>query len=261
LKLFKYFWVLLERKIFKGINSLDLKMTDSTLSVPKHVGIIMDGNRRFAKRLMQKPWQGHKLGAKKIKEVLQWCRDYGIQKVTLYAFSVENFNRPKNEFDYLMKIFEEELGRIKNDEDIHKNKVRIKFLGRTWMFPKGVQQKMKEAEEATADYDNCIVNFAMAYGGRTELVDAAKKIGKLIRDKKLNPEDIDEKMFAKNLYQNDDVDLVIRTSGERRTSGFMLWQSSYAELYFCDKYWPEFSKEDLNKALDDYSKRNRRFGK
>jgi tritrans,polycis-undecaprenyl-diphosphate synthase [geranylgeranyl-diphosphate specific] len=228
---------------------------------PRHLGIIMDGNRRFAKRLMKEPWQGHKWGANKVKEVLQWCREYGISRVTLYAFSVENFDRPKNEFDYLMRLFEEELDKMKDDEEIHKNRIRIRFLGRIWMFPKELQEKIREVEEATKDYDNYEVNFAMAYGGRTELIDAAKKIGKMIKEKKIGPDDIDENLFAKSLYMNDDVDLVIRTSGEKRTSGFMLWQSSYAELHFCDKFWPEFSKEDFAKALEDYASRGRRFGK
>ena len=236
-------------------------MGNSELKIPKHLGIIMDGNRRFAKRLMKQPWHGHKWGAKKVKEVLEWCRDFGIHKVTLYAFSVENFNRPKREFGYLMNLFEEELENIKTDKEIHTNKVRIRFLGRIWMFPKGVQQKMKEIEKLTKAYKNYEVNFAMAYGGRTELIDAAKKIGRLIREKKLDPEDINEKTFAGNLYLNDDVDFVIRTSGEKRTSGFLLWQSSYAELHFCDKFWPEFSKKDFTKALKDYGKRDRRFGK
>jgi tritrans,polycis-undecaprenyl-diphosphate synthase [geranylgeranyl-diphosphate specific] len=234
---------------------------ESKLNVPKHLGIIMDGNRRFAKRLMKEPWQGHKWGAKKVKEVLQWCREYGIRTVTLYAFSVENFNRPKNEFEYLMKIFGEELARIQTDKEISDSKVRIKFLGRTWMFPEEVQKEMKKVEELTKNYDNYEVNFAMAYGGRTELIDAAKKIGRLIREKKLNPEDIDENIIAENLYDSKDVDFIIRTSGEKRTSGFMLWQSSYAEMHFCDKFWPEFSREDFTKAIEEYSERERRFGK
>jgi tritrans,polycis-undecaprenyl-diphosphate synthase [geranylgeranyl-diphosphate specific] len=231
------------------------------MQVPKHLGIIMDGNRRFAKRLMKEPWHGHKYGAQKVKEVLQWCRDFGIRKVTLYAFSVENFDRPKREFDFLMNVCAEEFDNILHDKNIHDNKVRIKFLGRIWMFPKEIKEKMKKVEEATKNYDNYEVNFAMAYGGRAELVDAAKKIGRLVKEKKLNPEDIDESVIEKSLYMNGDVDLVIRTSGEKRTSGFLLWQSSYAELHFCKKFWPEFSKEDLTKALEDYSKRDRRFGK
>jgi len=160
-----------------------------------------------------------------------------------------------------MNLFEEELENIKHNKEIHENKVRIRFLGRTWMFPKEVQEKMKQLEKLTKNYKNYEVNFAMAYGGRTELVDAAKKIGRLIREKKLDPKDIDENVFAKNLYLNDEVDFVIRTSGEKRTSGFMLWQSSYAELYFCNKHWPEFTKKDLTDALKSYKKRDRRFGK
>jgi tritrans,polycis-undecaprenyl-diphosphate synthase [geranylgeranyl-diphosphate specific] len=234
---------------------------ESELKMPGHLGIIMDGNRRFAKKLMQQPWQGHKWGAQKVRDVLQWCSEFGIKKVTLYAFSVENFDRPKIEFDYLMKLFEEEIGEILHDESIHKNKIKVRFIGRTSMFPKKLQENMKAVEEATKKYSGYEVNFAMAYGGRTELVDAAKKIGKLIKEKKIEPEDIDEKLIEQNLYDKDNVDFVIRTSGEKRTSGFMLWQSSYAELYFCDKCWPEMTKDDFAAALTEYSNRNRRFGK
>lgn len=230
-------------------------------TVPRHLGIIMDGNRRFAKRLMIQPQMGHKWGAQKLREVLEWCKQEGIKEVTFYAFSVENFDRPKPEFDYLMNIFMDEVERIKNDDQIMKDKVKVRFLGRTWMFPQEIQKGMHEIMEKTKDNDSYIVNMAMAYGGRTEMVDAAKKIGRMIREKKIEPDDIDEKLFAKNLYADSDVDFVIRTSGEKRTSGFMLWQSSYAELYFCDKYWPEFSREDLQKALKEYSERDRRFGK
>jgi len=233
----------------------------SERKVPKHLGIIMDGNRRFAKRLMIQPQMGHKWGAQKLREVLGWCKESGVKEVTFYAFSVENFHRPKNEFDYLMNIFKEEMERIKSDESIMKDGIKIRFLGRIWMFPEDLQKGMKEVEEMTKKNNNYFVNFAMAYGGRTEMVDAAKKIAKLIKDKKIDLEQVDEKLFAQNLYLDSDVDLVIRTSGEKRTSGFMLWQSSYAELYFCDKYWPEFSKDDLQKALKEYADRDRRFGK
>ncbi|MBW3012492.1 di-trans,poly-cis-decaprenylcistransferase [Candidatus Woesearchaeota archaeon] len=229
--------------------------------VPNHLGIIMDGNRRFAKRLMLAPQMGHKWGAKKLREVLDWCKQAGIKETTFYAFSVENFDRPKNEFDYLMSLFKEELSAIKTDKQIMADKIRIRFLGRTWMFPQELQKEMKEVQELTKENDAYNVNFAMAYGGRTEMVDAAKKIARMIKEKKIDVDDIDENLFAKNLYLDSDVDFVIRTSGEKRTSGFMLWQSHYAEFYFCEKRWPEFGKEDFDKALKEYSDRNRRFGK
>jgi len=227
------------------------------MKVPKHLGVILDGNRRFAKRLNLDPKKGHKYGAKKISELLEWCKEYNIKKLTLFVFSLENFNRPKDEFNYLMNLFRKEFDNIVDNENIHKNKIRVRVIGRVNLFPKDIQEKIKRIQEKTKGYKNYELNFAFGYSGRAEIIDATKKMLK----NKLKPEDIDEKSFAEYLYLNDDVDLVIRTSGERRTSGFLLWQGSYAELAFIDKLWPEFEKEDFVKAIEDYSKRDRRFGK
>ena len=236
-------------------------MEKSLNRIPKHVGIIIDGNRRFAKRLMLKPLKGHEWGYKKIKELFKWCKEYDIKEITLYTFSIENFDRPKEEFDYLMKLFERAFKETKKDRDIHENKIRINFIGRTSMFPKEVQDSMKELAEATKDYSDYIVNFAMAYGGRAEIIDATKKISQQIKDGKLKIEDINEEVFKKNIYLESEPDLIIRTS-ESRLSGFLLWQGSYAEIIFLPNIlWPEFSKEHFEQCLQEYSNRDRRFGK
>ena len=229
--------------------------------VPKHIGIILDGNRRFAKRLMLKPWKGHEWGAKKIEKLFEWCKDLNIREMTLYAFSIQNFNRPKEEFDYLMELFRKEFDNYKDNTKIHKNKIRINVIGRIWMFPKDIQEKMHEIMDKTKKYNQHIVNFAMAYGGREEVIDAVKKIGEQVKQGKLNIEEINEETFSKNLYSSDEPDLIIRTGGEKRTSNFLIWQSHYSEWFFLEKFWPDFEKEDLINVIEDYKNRERRFGK
>jgi len=229
--------------------------------VPRHIGIILDGNRRFSKKLMLKPWMGHEWGAKKVENLFEWVKEIGVKELTLYAFSVENFNRPKEEFDFLMNIFGDEFEKLLNDKRVHRDRIKINFIGRIWMFPKEVSEKMYKLIDMTKDYDGYIINFAMAYGGRAEIIDATKKIAEKIKAGELNVDEINEEVFRKELYMESEPDLIIRTSGEQRTSGFLLWQGSYAEFYFCPKLWPEFEKEDLIKAIEDYSERERRFGK
>lgn len=229
--------------------------------VPRHVGIILDGNRRFSKKLMLKPWMGHEWGARKVEKLLDWCKELDIKELTLYAFSIYNFNRPKKEFDYLMKLFEREFKKTKKDKRLFEDKIKINFVGRIWMFPEEVQKEMKELMELTKKHDKFIVNFAMAYGGKAEVIDAVKKIAEQVKEGKLDINKINEETFSKNLYFNEDVDLIIRTSGEKRTSDFLPWQGANAEWIFVEKYWPEFEKEDFVKCLEEYSQRNRRFGK
>jgi tritrans,polycis-undecaprenyl-diphosphate synthase [geranylgeranyl-diphosphate specific] len=234
---------------------------DSSNKVPKHLGIILDGNRRFSKRLMMKPWKGHEWGAKKVRALLDWCLEYKIKEVTLYAMSIENFQRPKTEFDFLMKLFNDELGSLIQDKSLDENGIRMNFIGRIAMFPKDLQEKMNKLMEKTRKNSNLIVNFAMAYGGRAEIIDATKRISKQIKEGKLNIEDINEEVFSKNTYIQSEPDLIIRTS-ESRLSGFLLWQGSYAEIIFLpNKLWPEFEKKDFIECLDEYSHRKRRFGK
>jgi len=228
--------------------------------VPHHIGYIIDGNRRFAKRLMLKPWRGHEWGAKKVEKLLDWCKEYGIKELTLYAFSLENFNRPKKEFDYLMNLFKEEFERFK-DNPKWKKKIKVNFIGRIWMFPKNIKDIMNKLMEQTKNNKKFILNIAMAYSGRIEILDAVKKIANLVKKGLINVKDINNKLFSENLYLKSEPDLIIRTS-ESRLSGFLLWQGAYAEIEFLPKkLWPEFSKKDFVKCLNDYSKRERRFGR
>jgi len=211
------------------------------ITVPRHIGIIMDGNRRFAKKLMMKPWKGHEWGKKKIEDLFEWCKELDIREVTLYAFSVKNFNRPKDEFDFLMKLFEETFEELMDEQHkIHKYKIRINFIGRIFMFNPRIQELMHKVMEQTKDYKEYTVNFAMAYGGREEIIDATIKIAEQVKEGKLDINQINLETFGENLYMNDDVDMIIRTSGEHRTSDFLPFQGNYAEWFFIEKHWPEF---------------------
>lgn len=227
--------------------------------IPQKIAIILDGNRRFAKKLGLKPWKGHEFGAKKLHQLLDWCRELGIKEVTLYSFSTENFSRTKTEKDFLFNIFKREFSNMQNREDISKHKIRVNVIGRLNMFPKELRESMLSIMEKTKTHNNLIVNFAMAYGGRQEITDAFKRIIKKSRN--LKPEQINEKLIAKNLYLKSEPDLIIRPGGEIRTSNFLTWQSVYSELIFLDKLWPEFTKEDLVNIIREFNKRERRFGR
>lgn len=228
----------------------------------KHVGVVLDGNRRFAKRLMLEPWKGHEFGAEKVKKLIAWCIELGIKELTLYAFSMQNFNRPKQEFDYLMKLFEKTFKDTVADPDVKKKKIRFRFIGRTSLFPQSVQKQIQLLEKATEKNNKFMVNIALAYGGREEIVDTVKKIGRLIEEGKITDKEIDEALISKHLYMPDEPDLIIRTGGEKRTSNFLIWQASYAEWIFLEnKTWPEFEKEDFIKCVDEYKRRERRFGR
>ena len=233
--------------------------------VPRHVGVIMDGNRRLARLLGEKPIKGHYLGAKKVREFIRWCIELNIKIVTLYSFSLENFQRPKEEVEALMDLFEREFRSIADDPDVHKYQINIKAIGRIHLLPKRVQEAIRYAEERTKNYSKYRVNIAIAYGGRQELVDAVKKIAEKVKKNELDIEDITVETISKHLYTAHlpypDPDLIIRTSGEERISNFLIWQSSYSELYFCDIYWPKFRKIDFLRAIRDYQRRVRRFGR
>ena len=236
-------------------------MDASSNNVPRHVGIILDGNRRFAQKLMLKPWHGHEWGAKKVEKVLEWCKELNIKELTLYAFSIENFNRPKEEFDYLMKIFNKEFTTLIEDPRLHKEQIKIRFIGRIHMFPEEIRELMLKLMDITKNHDGYILNFAMAYGGRSEVVDATKKIAELVKNGEIDIDDINEETFSKQLYMSDDVDLVIRTGGEKRTSNFLPYQGAYAEWVYLEKMWPEFEKDDFMSCIEEFKKRKRRFGR
>ncbi len=230
------------------------------MNIPKHLGIILDGNRRFAKRLMLNPEKGHEWGYKKVKELIEWSKEFKIKEVTLYTFSLENFNRPKLEFEYLMRLFKKAFEELEKEQDQIKDTI-IKFIGRIELFPKEVQNAMLSLVHKTKDNTGFKINFAMAYNGRAEIVDAVKKIAMKIKENNLKPEEITEKIIAENLYLNSEPDVIIRTS-ESRLSGFLLWQASYSEIIFLpDILWPEFSKENFKECLEEFSNRERRFGK
>ncbi len=229
----------------------------------KHIGIILDGNRRYAKRLLQKPWDGHQKGAENVENAIQWARELNVKELTLYAFSEQNFQRAKEEVTFLMKIFAKTFQRLIDDrlEKLNKNGIRINFIGRISKFPAEVHEKMKELMELTKNNTELKVNFAMAYGGREEIVDAARKIAVELNNGDISPDDISEALFAKHLYLNSDPDFIIRTGGDRRTSNFLVWQSNYSEWFFLEKMWPEFTKEDLVQCIGEFEGRERRFGK
>jgi tritrans,polycis-undecaprenyl-diphosphate synthase [geranylgeranyl-diphosphate specific] len=237
-------------------------MMSTPRPVPKHIGIIMDGNRRFSKRLMLKPWKGHEWGAEKFEKVIGWCRDLGVAELTVYAFSVQNFERSKEEFDVLMNIFRSSFSKLQERIDAGEEpNMRICFIGRLVLFPADIQQIMQRIMDTTAHCEGFRVNIAVGYGGREEVVDAVKKIGEQIAAGTLSVNDINEKVFEHSLYLDSEPDLVIRTGGDKRTSNFLIWQSHYAEWFFLEKLWPEFEKEDLVAVIDEFSTRERRFGK
>ncbi|MFO7711119.1 MAG: polyprenyl diphosphate synthase [Candidatus Woesearchaeota archaeon] len=227
----------------------------------RHIGIIMDGNRRFAKRLMRHPSKGHEWGAKKVGKLLEWCKEVNVKELTLYSLSLENFNRPKEEFDYLMSLFRKEFDNLKEDKRIYNNKIRIRGIGRIHMLPDDVQEKVREIEEKTKDHDQYQINFALAYGGRSEITDATKIIAEKVKNNELEIDDIDEELVKNHLYLSHEPDFIIRTGGDHRTSNFLPYQSTYAELFFLNKMWPEFEKEDLLSIIEQFQMRDRRFGK
>jgi tritrans,polycis-undecaprenyl-diphosphate synthase [geranylgeranyl-diphosphate specific] len=243
----------------------DYKLTEEIKQypVPEHVAIIMDGNRRFAKSFGLSPKAGHFFGRDKIEDVLDWCFELGINVLTIYAFSTENFNRTSDEVTTLMNLCKKELDKASKDSRIHKNKVKVRVIGDIESLPEDIQQSAHEIVEITKDYNGHLFNIAMAYGGREEIVEAIQHIAEDVKKGKLDAKKINQTTVSSYLYTNGipDPDLVLRTSGEERISNFLLWQLAYSELYFSDVYWPAFQKRDFLKAIKTYQNRIRRFGK
>ncbi|MCH8004442.1 MAG: di-trans,poly-cis-decaprenylcistransferase [Nanoarchaeota archaeon] len=225
------------------------------------IGIILDGNRRFAKKKGLKPWMGHKFGVENVKNILEWCQDLGVKELTLYSFSIDNFKRSEKEIKFLFVLFKQYIKQLKNDKRLSEKGIRINYLGRLNMFPKDIQKEMHEVMEKTKKNNKFRVNFAMAYSGRAEITDALKKIIQKIKNKKIIENDVDEKLINDNLYLSSSPDILIRPGGEKRISDFLIWQNSYTELFFTDKLWPEFTKEDLIKIINEFKQRERRYGK
>ena len=221
----------------------------------------MDGNGRWAKKRGLPKITGHQQGVKAIENTIEGALDLGIKILTLYAFSTENWKRPELEVKALMKLLETHLEK-RNKEDLRKKGVRFRAIGKMSGMPESIQIKMRKIEEETKENKNLLVNLALNYGSRMEIIEATKSIATLVLEKKLKPGDITEDVFAKHLYTSDipDPDMLIRTSGEMRLSNFLLWQISYAELYVTDVLWPDFGKKELETAVNEYKKRDRRYG-
>lgn len=228
--------------------------------LPEHIGIIMDGNGRWAKKRKLPRSAGHNAGGKVFRKISRYCSDIGIKYLTVYAFSTENWKRPKEEIDALMKLFkdylEEALSDFKDDSII------VRFIGDKTPFSDELKALMIENEEGSKDRDGMVLNIAMNYGSRDEIVRAVKNISENVKEGVLDIDSIDEDLISDNLYTagQPDPDLVIRPSGEYRISNFLLWQSAYTEFVIMNKLWPDFTEKDLDEAIDIYSNRNRRFG-
>lgn len=230
-------------------------------AMPKHVAIIMDGNRRWAKEKGYPAQMGHKKGAEVLERTIKYCNERGIKYLTVYAFSTENWKRTTEEVSTIMIIFEKYLDKFIEMSDLENIKLRV--LGNVEELPKNIKEKIEKMYERTKDNTGLNFNIAFNYGGRDELVRATKNIAQDVLNKKINIEDITEQTIADNLYTKgqEDPDLVIRTSGELRISNFLPWQIAYSEFLFLDKYWPEFTNEDIDRAIEVYSNRHRRKGK
>ncbi len=228
--------------------------------IPRHVAIIMDGNGRWAKERGLPRSAGHRAGINRVKEIIKAASDFGIKVVTLFAFSTENWSRPKKEISLLMHALNNFLDRQINELD--KNNIKLMVIGTDKAVPQYLLAKIKKAKERTQGNTGLIFVLAFNYGSRQEIIDAVKKFTEAVIKKEASPEDLNMESFSNYLYTAGlpDPDLLIRTSGEMRISNFLLWQLSYAELYFLKKYWPDFVKEDLEKAIDIYQRRERRFG-
>lgn len=233
-------------------------------SLPTHVAIVMDGNRRFALSSGLRNEQGHRMGKEKVREVMRWCRDIGVKYLTVYALSIENLtSRSPEELDALFDLYESGFLELCDDREIHRDRVRCKAVGQIHLLPPRVITAIDVAEKATKDYDDLVFTVCLAYGARQELVHAIKGILSDHRDGKIDLDNICEDLVSQYLYTNDipDPDLVIRTSGEERVSNFLLWQMAYAELCFIDVYWPAFRKRDFLRAIRTYQGRRRRYGR
>ncbi len=226
--------------------------------IPFHLGIIVDGNRRWAKKRGLPSFEGHRRGLDGVNKIGEWCRKRGVKILTLYTFSTENWNRSKKEVSYLMKLLEVALNK-KNTKELFQKGIKLQVIGQRERLPKSLQKKIEEAEELTKKGEKGILNLAVSYGGRPEIIQAIKNIIK----NKIPANKITEDLINKNLWTANlpEPDLIIRTGGVQRLSNFLTWQSIYSELYFTEKYWPEFTEKDLDEALLDYSYRQRRFGR
>jgi tritrans,polycis-undecaprenyl-diphosphate synthase [geranylgeranyl-diphosphate specific] len=231
--------------------------------VPHHVGIIMDGNRRFARLLgLGDVGMGHVAGQQRLENVLDWCLEAGVKVLTVYAFSTENFQRAAPERELLMELFEHNFRKMASDERVHKHKIRVRCIGDLDLLPRDVRAAADHVMEVTRAYDGYSFNVAIAYGGRQEIVEAVRRIATEAKTGALDPATVTAETISRRLYTGDlpDPDFIIRTSGEERVSNFLLWQMAYSELYFADVNWPELNKLEFLRALEEYQRRKRRYG-
>ncbi|MDG1668596.1 MAG: isoprenyl transferase [Opitutae bacterium] len=238
-----------------------MKSSSSAIhNTPKHVAIIMDGNGRWANERGLPRIEGHRRGADAVKRALKAAQENGVKIITLYAFSVENWNRPKDEVDALMQL----LDRFLQEQltELVKRKIRLRVVGRYQELPEHIRERLSHVEAATAEFTDYTLALALNYGARTEVVDAARAIAQAAQAGKINPDELNYEQFAQHLYTKDlpDPDLVIRTSGEARLSNFLLLQAAYAEIYFTPVLWPDFDEKQFKLALTDYAARERRYG-
>ena len=229
------------------------------ITIPKHIGIIMDGNGRWAKKRLLPRNMGHKKGAEVFKDITRYCNELGLEAVTFYAFSTENWKRPQEEIDGLMKLFKQYLI---DAFDYDKENNKVVFLGDKSAFNQELRDLMTEIEEKTADRTGMILNLALNYGSRSEIVMACKEIAEKVKNGDIDVNSIDEQMISDHLYTKNqpDPDFILRPSGEKRISNFLLWQCAYSEFIYMDVLWPDFTRKDLDQAIEEFNKRNRRFG-
>lgn len=228
--------------------------------IPSHLAIIMDGNGRWAKRRGLPRVEGHRVGMEKIKDMVDICRKKGVKVLTLYAFSKQNWNRPRREVDFLMRRFEDYLDR--EGENLVKENIRFRVIGRIEELPLSLRKKIEKTMKMTEKNEGFFLNLAINYGGQEEIVDAVRKLLMMVKEGKISPQDIEVDLFKKYLYTEDlpYPDLLIRTGGELRISNFLLFQIAYTEFWFTPVFWPDFNEQHLDEALRDFSRRERRFG-
>ena len=239
---------------------MSLKDIDKS-NIPKHVAVIMDGNGRWAKKRGLRRENGHRQGRKSVRKIVECCVELGIKNLTLYAFSTENWNRPKLEVDFLMQLL---FLSLKDElKTLNKNNIRFETIGNLSRLPKRISNYLEKVKEETKKNSKLTLTLALSYGSRSEIVNVVRVLSDKVKNNIISSKNIDETVINNHLYTRDlpDVDLLIRTSGEKRISNFLLWQIAYSELYFTKKLWPDFRKNDLYKAIISYQNRERRFGK
>ena len=233
---------------------------ENEMNMPNHIAIIMDGNRRWAKKNNLDVRLGHKKGAETLENIVKYCNRIGIKYLTVYAFSTENWKRSKEEVGALMKLLQTYLENFLNRSEI--SNVKIHIIGDKSTLALPIKKGIEAVENKTKNNTGTVLNIAFNYGGRDEIVKAVKDIASNVNNNNINIDDINEELISNSLYTKNipDPDLMIRTSGEQRTSNFLPWQLVYSEFYFSEKYWPDFTSEDMDKAIEEYNRRNRKFG-